>query len=283
MNAAAQGRGIQTRWRALFSNPVLGLELRRMRRKRLCPSWWPGRRPLHLLLQLLAVVGLGVGLAALAAGKDDGGFLGILLDVIAAVWAWVLPLLAALSTARTIVSEREAATLELLRVTSLGEDGVVLGKLMAGLVRLWPAVLALAVASGYRVGWTQAAPFRVAWGTWAYAVGPAQQPGGWRVDEGPLLAAASGPWVDLALGAAVGLRVSSRARSSGTAVALSLASILAIQIGLWLLLVTLMVWIPGSPADAASLGAALVSAGGLVKGVLVILQVREAVWGLRGE
>jgi hypothetical protein len=104
-------------WRGACDNPILQLELRRIRR------WW-------------LVGGLLVYLALWG---------GALIHGIALTGQQVSfhPALAPALAATMISGERERGTLDVLWATMLTERSIVLGKLGACLMRLWPGLLAL--------------------------------------------------------------------------------------------------------------------------------------------
>jgi hypothetical protein len=231
------------RWRATLGNPLLRLELQRVRSNR----WWPGRRFFLFYPALLgAALGcgvlaaltdsLGVRLATLAAGLP----VACLVSVVAWLLSMVLPWIAPALTASTIARERELGTLDLLRVTMLSEHSIVVGKLGSCLVRLWPGILVLILLSPFQI------VRMVAIGGGGGGVGLPALPVivmASSYDEVVSLAislALTGvigwlrQWGDLALHATVGLFASALCSSPGVAVAVSYGAILTLRVVLWL-------------------------------------------------
>jgi hypothetical protein len=232
---------VRRRWQDVLEHPMLRLELRRIRRTR----WWPGRR-FFLFYPVLLGCAAGYGVALLLA---DSLMTQLSISVTAlpvvclfsaasSLLSTLLPWIAPALTASTIVRERELGTLDLLRTTLLAERSIVLGKLGGCLVRLWPAILTLALLTPFQL-------VVVAWGGLVSSPGLAgilsmdpiatdvDWPWGWLV-----LASFVGllrPWAHLALHGAVGVFASVVARSTGVAIALSYGAILVFRAGLWML------------------------------------------------
>ena len=89
------------------NNPILQLELRRIRRRR----WWPGRRfflfypvllgiALGFGVMLLLTDWVGVQIAAIATGVSFGAVLGMVVWLLGMAPPWVAPALAAATIAR---------------------------------------------------------------------------------------------------------------------------------------------------------------------------------------
>jgi len=241
--------GIRARWHSLLNHPIVRLEIRRIRRKR----WWPGRRFFLFYPVLLGVVlghgvalalgswlegrfapvwgGPGVQLAALVTGVP----LLCLLNVAASLLAFALQWIAPAITAPSIARERELGTLDLLRVTTLTERSIVLGKLGGCLARLWPGILTLALLTPFRVAW-------VAEGGLVRLSDLVNLAEDFTFDVGYswaglfLLVGAGAlrPWGDLALHTAVGLFVSALCRSAGMAVAVSYGAVIAVRMISWM-------------------------------------------------
>jgi len=236
----------RVRWQAILDHPILQLELRRVRRKR----WWPGRRfflfypallggalgcgaaaALSALLEELSlpISAFATQLAALVTGLPVVCLVGAASSLLTFALAWVAPAL----TAATIAHEREMGTFDLLRATLLSERSIVLGKLGGCLVRLWPGILTLALLTPFQLmvvtgGGLLGSPI-----TLAMAMGPVSSPEGllaWWLLTG--LTALLKPWCDLALYATIGLFVSTLARSSAMAVAISYGAIIALRVAL---------------------------------------------------
>jgi hypothetical protein len=256
------------RWQAILDHPILQLELRRVRRKR----WWPGRRfflfypallggalgcgvaaALSALLEKLSlpISGFATQLAALVTGLPVVCVVGVASSLLTFALSWIAPAL----TAATIAHERELGTFDLLRATLLSERSIVLGKLGGCLVRLWPGILTLALLTPFQLmvvtgGGLLGSPI-----TLTMVVGSVSSPEGllaWWLLTG--LTALLKPWCDLALYAAVGLFVSTLARSSGMAVAVSYGAIIALRVALYLgmtLVNAALMVVPGVALDAS--------------------------------
>jgi len=258
------GAGMRACWRSFLRDcadcfnpcnprhPIVRLELQRIRRKR----WWPGRR-LFLFYPVLLGAALGCGLVA-ALGELAGGLPGdwdlldpvgsqvaalvagvpsvCLVNVLAWLLAFILPWMAPALTAPAIARERELGTLDLLRVTLLSERSIVLGKLGACLLRLWPGLLTLALLAPFQLVWVAGAGLTTVSDPMALLEAhELNLEWSWM----GLLAASSliglvRPWGDLAFHAAIGLFASAVARSSGVAVAAAYAVAIAARMFLWL-------------------------------------------------
>jgi hypothetical protein len=268
VSVLSHGKGLGDQWRALLANPLWRLELGRVRRKRLWPSWWPGRRPLHLVLGLLAAVGVGGWQYARLVAPDASWDLKYALRAAAPALAFALPWAAISVAAPAIARERETGTLDLLRVTALGEEGIVAGKLVGSLVALWPCVLLLTALAPFQAGWRAAGTFRpedslgVVW-SWPHLA--------WSL--GTLLR----PWAELLLDCAVGLAFSSRLRTTAAAVAASGASILVLQALGWLFVTR--AGLAASPLVRGLKPLSLV----VVEMAGAVLLLRRAAWGLGRE
>ncbi len=240
---------MRARWQAIFDHPLLRLELRRIRRRR----WWPGRRFFLFYPALMgAVLGCGATLALLAllerlsvpapvwemqsAALVTGLPTVCLASTASSVLAFILPWIAPAFTATAIARERELSTLDLLRATLLTERSIVLGKLGGCLAQLWPGILTLALLSPFQLlvafgGGLLASPnFLVPLAMFSGA--GTELPWGWLLLI--VLAGFCRPWSDLMLHAAIGLFVSTLARSTGLAVAASYATIIVVRVALYM-------------------------------------------------
>jgi hypothetical protein len=242
---------IRQRWRGVLDHPLVALEVRRVRRKR----WWPGRRfflfcpvvlggalgcgiavVLSSILENLRSFGTiasaeSVQLAALVTGVPAVCLLSVVSWLLALVLTWIAPAL----TATTISRESELGTLDLLRSTLLTERSIVLGKLGGCAVRLWPAILTLALLTPFQLTWvvgggsSSISSLTMTGIMVDSAVGRAQF---WIW---LLLAGVTGwlrPWGTLALNAAVGMLASVVARRSGAAVAIAYGAIIVLRVGM---------------------------------------------------
>ncbi len=292
--------GARGRWQSTLDHPILRLELRRIRRRR----WWPGRRFfLFYPVVLGAALGcgvmvavtdsLGVRVAALATGLPGICLLGVVTGLLSFILPWIAPVL----TATTIVRERELGTLDLLRATLLSERGIVLGKLGGCLAQLWPGILTLALLTPFQlIGVAGSGLF----GTSSYlslltmdSVTDVGRDWVWLLLAGVVgVAGMLRPWGDLALHAAVGLFVSALCRSSGTAIAVSYSAIIVVRVIFWLatsFLGPMLLMLLVSPVEqmAASLGYVLLLPGLASLGVVLVeiagavLLVWGAVWRLK--
>jgi hypothetical protein len=131
-------------WRKARDNPILQLELRRIRRGRCWLGWG---LVVYLVLWGAALIH-GIALTGQQqVSPDPAPVLGFVVSVPLIVMAWlpifVVPLIAPALAATIISGERERGTLDVLWATMLTERSIVLGKLGACLIRLWPGLLAL--------------------------------------------------------------------------------------------------------------------------------------------
>jgi hypothetical protein len=224
-------------WQDVLEHPVLRLELRRTRRTR----WWPGRR-FFLFYPVLLGCAVGYGVALLLADSLVTQLsisvtalpMVCLLSAASSLLSTLLPWIVPALTASTIVRERELGTLDLLRTTLLAERSIVLGKLGGCLVRLWPAILALALLTPFQLiviagGGLMSSPGLAG----ILSMDPITTDVGWLVLAG--LVGLLRPWAHLALHGAVGVFASVVARSTGVAIALSYGAIFVFRTGLWLL------------------------------------------------
>jgi hypothetical protein len=242
---------IRQKWRGVLDHPLVALELRRVRRKR----WWPGRRFFLFYPALLGgTLGCGIAvvvssllenlrafgsiasagsvrLAALVTGVPAVCLLSVVSWLLALALTWIAPAL----TATTISRETELGTLDLLRSTLLTERSIVLGKLGGCAVRLWPAILTLALLTPFQLTW--------AVGSGSFGLSPLTMTGimvDSTVGTGQfwvwlLLAGLTGwlrPWGTLTLNAAVGMLASVVARRSGAAVAIAYGAIIVLRVGM---------------------------------------------------
>ena len=229
-------------WRVARNNPILQLELRRIRRRR----WWPGRRfflfypvllgaALGFGVMLLLTDWLGVQILAIGAGAIVGVVLGMVVWLLNIALPWIAPALAA----ATIARERELGTLDVLRTTLLSGRAIVLGKLMGCLAQLWPGMLLLVLLAPFQVvgvlggGTLCLCPSYPGFSTLMMAselgieyviIGLAVQ-----VVMGTLK-----PLVDTLFHAALGMFISALMRSSSVAVAMSYGAVLVARAVVWL-------------------------------------------------
>jgi hypothetical protein len=300
---------LRTRWRTVCNNPILRLELRRIRRRR----WWPGRR-FFLFYPVLLGIALGFGVmlvltdwvgvqvAAIAAGVSLGAVLGVVVWLSSMALLWISPALAA----ATIARERELGRFDVLRVTLLSERAIVWGKLTACLAQLWPGVLLLVLLAPFQVvrmlggnvmcfGPTS---FNLATLVFASTLGVEY------VIVSLVLSVFVGalrPLADLALNVGLGMFISTLLRSSGAAIAATYGAVLVVRVTTWLVTsIGSSVLIYGllDPAifdpTSATLGARMSILGWLAPGVAssvlilgeilaALLLVFGAVWQLRRE
>jgi len=230
-------------WSKARDNPILQLELRRIRRRR----WWPGRRFFLFYPVLLGIVlgfgvmlvltdWVGVQVAAVATGVSLGAMLGIVVWLLSMALLWIAPGLAA----ATIARERELGRFDVLRTTLLSEWAIVLGKLGACLAQLWPGILLLVLLAPFQV-------VRMLGGS-VTCLGPssyfnlatlalASELGVEYVIVSLLLSAFVGalrPLADLALHIGLGMFISTLLRSSGTAIAVTYGAVLVVRVAAWL-------------------------------------------------
>jgi hypothetical protein len=223
-------------------NPILQLELRRIRRRR----WWPGRR-FFLFYPVLLGVALGFGVmlvltdwvgvqvAAVVTGVSLGALLGVVVWLLSMALLWISPALAA----ATIARERELGRFDVLRTTLLSESAIVLGKLGACLAQLWPGILLLVLLAPFQV-------VRMLGGN-VMCLGPsyfnlsalvlASELGVEYVIVSLVLSTFVGalrPLADLTLHIGLGMFISSLLRSSGAAIAATYGAILVVRVAAWL-------------------------------------------------
>jgi hypothetical protein len=224
------------------NNPILQLELRRIRRRR----WWPGRRfflfypvllgiALGFGVMLLVTDWVGVQIAALATGVSLGFVLGMVVWLLGSALSWIAPALAA----ATIARERELGRFDVLRTTLLSDWAIVLGKLGACLAQLWPGILLLVLLAPFQV-------VRMLGGN-VMCLGPsyfnlaalafASELGVEYVIVSLALSAFMGalrPLADLALHIGLGMFISTLLRSSGSAIAATYGVVLVVRVAAWL-------------------------------------------------
>jgi hypothetical protein len=129
-------------WRKAYDNPILQMELRHIRR------WWLGWGLLVYLVLWGAALIHGIALTGQQVStypeSVPGGFV-VSVPLIVMAWLpiFVVPLIAPALAATMVSGEREHGTLDVLWTTMLTERSIVLGKLGACLMRLWPGLLAL--------------------------------------------------------------------------------------------------------------------------------------------
>lgn len=235
-----------------------------------------------------------IQLGALGMAAPVACLLGLLTWLLSLVLSWVAPALAAVTIAR----EREAGTLDLLRVTLMTERSIVLGKLGGCLIQLWPAILTLALLS----------PFQLLMASGGGVFGFPTLPVFLSDEFGAstaltwvwlALSALIGllkPWGNLSLHTGVGLFVSALSRSTGGAIAASYGAIIALRIGLYLLTMIInvvLVMLPGislSTSESVTGGALMATVfvvPSLVTLTMVLLEfggglllVKGATWAL---
>ena len=229
-------------WSKARSNPLLHLELRRIRRRR----WWPGRR-FFLFYPVLLGVALGFGvmllltdwlsvrILAIGAGAVGVVVLGMVVWLLNIALPWIAPALAA----ATIARERELGTLDVLRTTLLSGRAIVLGKLMGCLAQLWPGLLLLVLLAPAQV--VGALGGRTMCLCPSYSDTTMLMMG---LELGVeyfivslVIQSVMGmlqPLVDVFFNLAVGIFVSALMRSSGVAIAVSYGVVLIVRAGAWL-------------------------------------------------
>jgi hypothetical protein len=233
---------LRTRWRAMCNNPILQLELRRIRRRR----WWPGRR-FFLFYTVLLGIALGFGVmlvltdwvgvqvAAVAAGVSLGAVLGVVVWLSSMALFWISPALAA----ATIARERELGTFDVLRVTLLSEWAIVWGKLGACLAQLWPGILLLVLLApfqvvrmlGGNVMCFSPASFNLATLVFASELGVEYVIVSLVLS---VFVSALRPLADVALHIGLGMFISTLLRSSGVAIAATYGAVLVVRVTAWL-------------------------------------------------
>jgi hypothetical protein len=225
------------------SNPILWLEIRRIRRR----HWWPGRR-FFLFYPVLLGIALGYGVMLLLTRASQGVLAvvlvtGVPISVILGLVVWLLglglPWIAPVLSAPAFAREREMSTFDILRTTLLSERALVLGKLGACVAQLWPGILLLILLAPFQLlgvfgGGTlcmcppyydvasllsisdQGAELVIVWGVV-------------RVVLGMLRSLA-----DILLNTSIGLFISTMVRSSGAAVSFTYGVVLVIRVMVWL-------------------------------------------------
>lgn len=229
-------------WPKAINNPILQLELRRIRRRR----WWPGRRfflfypvllgiALGFGVMLLLTDWVGVRVAAVATGVFLGAVLGLVVWLLNMTLLWIAPALAA----ATISRERELGRFDVLRTTLLSDWAIVLGKLGACLAQLWPGILLLLLLApfqvvrmlGGNVMCLGASSFNLAGLAFASELGVEY------VIVSLVLSALVGtlrPLADSALHIGLGMFISTLLRSSGAAIAATYGAVLVVRAAAWL-------------------------------------------------
>ena len=242
-------------WRRLTQNPLVQRELARSWRKH-------GRLRRVLLMVWAALMGavLGCGaivllsgspvdlsggdvklqpqgthLAALGAGLPTFCLLGVLSSILSGLLPWIVPIFTAVS----IVRERERGTFDVLRVTLLTEPAIAWGKLATPFLRLWPAILTLLFLSPLQLAWMSISGIMwgqpmIMLGMTGAAIDPGAAPLGWPLWGGALLFFVIEflrPWTNLIFYATIGLFISTWARSTALAVALTYGAMLVIRFG----------------------------------------------------
>jgi hypothetical protein len=294
-------------WQAARSNPVLQLELRRIRRRR----WWPGRRfflfypvllgiALGFGVMLIATDWLGVQVAAAVTGVTLGFILGMVVGLLGMILPWIAPALAA----ATIAREREMQTFDLLRTTLLSERAIVLGKLGGCLAQLWPGILLLVLLAPFQIIGTLGGSMLCLCPSYSdlAALMVASEFGAEYVVVSLVLSVLMGtlrPLADMSLHAALGMFVSTLLHSSGAAVAVSYGVVLVVRAAAWLattlagyaLLYGLFILGPVEPSLAnpatgmlGGLSPALVSLALIIAEIVgAFLLIWGAIWWLRRE
>jgi hypothetical protein len=226
-------------WPTAWSNPIFQLELGRLRRK----GWWPKRGFYVVCLAVYPLLLAGLGACGVVAAlvkqqqvQIVAAVAGLLVAIALGVFAWllglILPWAAPALTAPSIVRERESGTLDLLRGTLLTERSIVMGKLAACLMQMWPGVFLLIILTPFQV-------IKLAWGSLclcptsdlafmiaAYDSSPVVIVGSVLL---VMLMGTLRPLADMTFNAAVGLVVSVLAHSTGVAVASAYGVVLAIR------------------------------------------------------
>ncbi len=229
-------------WSKACDNPILQLELRRIRRRR----WRPGRRFFLFYPALLGIVlgfgvmlvltdWVGVQIAAVATGVSIGAALGTVVWLLGVALPWIAPALAA----ATIARERELGTFDILRTTLLSERAIVLGKLGACLVQLWPGIALLVLLAPFQVIGVLGGSMMCLCPSYTdlSSLALASELGVEYVIVSLVFSAFVGtlrPLVDVVLHAGVGMFVSSLLRSSGAAIAVSYGAVLVVRVAAWL-------------------------------------------------
>ncbi|MBN1812101.1 MAG: hypothetical protein JXA14_09725 [Anaerolineae bacterium] len=256
-------------WSKVRDNPILQLELRRIRRRR----WWPGRRLFLFYPVLLGIVlgygvmlvltgSVGVQIAAIATGVSLGAVLGVVVWFLGMALPWIAPALAA----TTIARERELGTFDILRTTLLSERAIVLGKLGACLAQLWPGILLLVLLAPFQVLGMMGGGALCLCPSYSdlSALALASELGMEYVIVSLVLSAFVGtlrPLADVVLHAGLGTFVSSLLRSSGAAVAVSYGAVLVVRVAAWLAMSIISAVLVYSSVDPAIFDASLANPG----------------------
>jgi hypothetical protein len=205
--------------------------------------------------------------------------------------AVVLPWVAPAFTATAFARERERGTLDLLRVTPLGERALVWGKLGGSIVRLGPALLTLALLTPFQAAWAWGGATNVTSFTTLTFLSAVESE--WAVVWVGLNVVLGWlrPWGKVSVNAALGLFSSTLMASSGAAVVLTYGAILGLRVLLGLVQFVLGIGlmslfpVPGpmyEPATFQMLVSGLLPLGIIViEGLLAVLLVEAAVWRLR--
>jgi len=224
--------GVRKAWQ---THPLIQFERARLQRK----WWWPGRvvgwaiaaligASLGCALAPLITDVSGVGIAALIAAVPGVCILGTIASVLRVAVVWIVPAL----TARSFAHERELGTLDILRATPLSSRSLAFGKWMVALLKLGPALLALAALTPFQSAWmTGNAGLTVV----VQTLDPILEMNVGRFWVGFLTLAvlsALKPWSALALNSTVGLCVSALCRSYKTALAATYGTIVLLRAGM---------------------------------------------------
>ncbi len=235
-------------WRRLTHNPLIQRELARSwhkyggLRRALMMTWAAlmgaalgcgviatlSRSPVDLSGGDFRLQPQGTHLAALGAGLPTFCLLGFLSSTLSGLLPWIIPIF----TATSIVREREQGTFDVLRVTLLTEPAIAWGKLATAFLRLWPAILALLFLSPIQLVWISISG--VTWGQPMMMIGLteiANSPGAvslsmWGYALLLFVIEFFRPWTNLILYATIGLFISTWARSTAFAVALTYGAML---------------------------------------------------------
>jgi hypothetical protein len=296
-------------WSRARDNPILQLELRRIRRRR----WWPGRR-FFLFYPVLLGIALGYGvmlvltdsvgvqIAAIVTGVSLSAVLGMVVWFLGMALPWIVPALAA----ATIARERELGRFDVLRTTLLSEPAIVFGKLGTCLAQLWPGILLLVLLAPFQALGVIGGSVLCLCPSYSdlSALALAAELGVEYVIVSLVLGAFVGtlrPLADVMLHAGLGVFVSSLLRSSGTAIAVSYGAVLVVRVAAWLAMSVISAVLVYGSVDPAIFDVSVVNPGvrmsmlswlapSLASVVLIIgeifaalLLVGGAVWQLRRE
>lgn len=233
------------RWAAISDNPIIRREMGRISHH---DVWWPGWRFYLIVLLVYPIVLIGLagcaGLVFLAERNEvkiAAGVTGFpiiaLFSVAAWLLSWGLPWIAPALTASTIARERERGTLDLLRATLLSERSIVLSKLGARLLMLWPGIFLLLILAPFQIigslglggcfcpGMAPLGMMPALYGMsdlddWRWIAA-------WLIST--LVLGTLQPLANLAFHAAIGVFISALAASSGAAVVLSYGAVIAVR------------------------------------------------------